>query len=149
MPKDNLDTLPPRFTFTLNPYKDFRLSRCPLCRKLTHMRKFALLIHIEGWGFLALGKTCRFCSPCELIIAHKDELEDELVHAFERINPEAIGQPYHVYGTVEKSRWKKSLGREPDELAESLKYVSPFKDQINLTIRGGWAPMEKPNRRKL
>jgi hypothetical protein len=42
---------------------------------------------------------------------------------------------------------EKSLGRWSDDLAESLKYVSPFKDQINLTIKGGWAPMEKPERK--
>jgi hypothetical protein len=32
-------------------------------------------------GILALGKDCRYCSLCELIICHRDELEDELVHS--------------------------------------------------------------------
>ena len=98
MPKDTVGKLSPRFTFILNPYKHARLSRCPLCQRPTHMRKFALLIHIEHGGFLALGKTCRYCSPCELIIAHQDELEDELVRTFEERAPEIIGNQYNVFG---------------------------------------------------
>ena len=75
MTKHTIGKLPPRYTFILNPYQDTRLSKCTICRKPTHMRKVALLIHIEEWGLLALGKTCRYCSHCELIIAHRDELE--------------------------------------------------------------------------
>lgn len=41
---------PPRYSFMLNRYSDVRLSKCPRCRKPTHLRKFALFIHIDGWG---------------------------------------------------------------------------------------------------
>lgn len=136
--------LPPRYTFILNPYKDTRVSRCPLCRKLTHMRKFALLIHIDGWGFLALGKTCRYCTPCELIIAHQDELEDELVGVFEDRAPHVIGNPYVVFGTQDKQRWKKSLGGEGDKLDQALEHAADFKDVLGLKMEGGWQPMKKP-----
>jgi hypothetical protein len=89
----SIGKLPSRYSFILNPYKNVRLSKCPRCQKPTHMRKFALLIHVDEWGLLALGKTCRYCTRCELIIAHKDELEDELVGVFERHAPEVIGKP--------------------------------------------------------
>jgi hypothetical protein len=141
MKKGKIGNLSPRFTFILNPYKDFRLSKCPLCHRPTHMRKFALLIHIEEWGLLAFGKTCRYCSPCELIIAHQDELEGELVRLFETHAPEVIGNPYLMLGTVENKRWKESLSRGGDELKQTLEHVSEFKKILDLKIEGGgWAP---------
>ncbi len=72
---------------------------------------------------------------------------DELVHTFERIEPEVIGRPLPCLWNCGKEPMEKSLGRWSDDLAESLKYVSPFKDQINLKIKGGWAPVEKPERK--
>jgi len=136
--------LTPRYKFILNPYDDFRLSKCPLCEKLTHMRKFALLIHIEGWGFLALGKTCRYCTPCELIITHQDELEDELVGIFENHAPEVIGNPYMAIGTVDKKLWKQSLGTRTMEQNQALQNLAPFKDVLTLKMEGGWQPVIEP-----
>lgn len=143
MKKNQIGKLPPRFTFILNPYDNARLSRCPLCQRPTHMRKFALLIHIEKWGLLALGKTCRYCTPCELIMAHSDELENEMVRIFDTVAPEVIGHPYVVFGTVEKQRWKESLGRGGDELAQALEHVADFKKVLGLKMEGGWQPMKK------
>ena len=116
------------------------MSRCPQCQHLTHMRKFALLIHIDEWGPLALGKTCRYCTPCEIIIAHTDELEDELVGVFERLAPEVIGRPYLVLGTVDKKRWKESLNQPGIGLRESLEYIAQFKKVSGLKMTGGWVP---------
>jgi hypothetical protein len=99
--KKRIGKLPPRYSFILNPYADVRLSKCPRCQKLTHLRKFALFIHIDKWGPMALGKTCRYCSRCELIMAHKDELEAQLEHSFSQIAPEVIGNEYLVLGTIE------------------------------------------------
>lgn len=144
--KGTVGKLPPRYTFILNPYNDARLSKCPLCQRPTHMRKFALLIHIEHGGLLALGKTCRYCSPCELIIAHQDELEDELVQVFESRAPEVIGNPYVVFGTVEKQRWKQSLGGVGIELTEGLKYAADFKKVLGLKMEGGWQPVKVSRR---
>ncbi len=143
MAKNNMRNFPERFTFILNPYKDTRLSACPMCRRPTHMRKFALLIHIEGLGFLALGKTCRYCSLCELIMAHQDELEDELVHTFETRSPEIIGNPYLVFGTVDIKWWKQSLGRREDSLTQMLEHVTQFKSIRELKMTGGWQPVKK------
>jgi hypothetical protein len=88
MAKKSIGKLPPRYSFILNPYADVRLSKCPRCQKLTYLRKFALFIHIDAWGPMALGKTCRYCSRCELIMAHQDELEAQLAHSFSQIAPE-------------------------------------------------------------
>ena len=148
MTKESKRKFPERFTFILNPYKDTRLSACPMCRRPTHMRKFALLIHVEGSGFLALGKTCRYCSPCELIMAHQDELEDELVQVFENRSPDIIGNPYIVYGTVEKKWWTQSLGQSGGSLDQMLEHVFLFKSRRNLKMTGGLQPVEKsrPNK---
>ena len=91
MAKPTLGKLPPRYKLIINQYSDVRLSRCPVCRKLTHSRKFALFIHIDDWGPITLGKTCRYCTPCELVMIHKDELERELAGSFQRLAPAAIG----------------------------------------------------------
>lgn len=144
MKKDRIGKLPPRFTFILNQHEQTRLSKCPLCQRPTHMRKFALLIHIEDWGLLTLGKTCRYCTPCELIIAHKDELEDELVGVFERHAPEVIGNPYFVLGTVDKERWKASLGQGGQLVSQLLEHMADFKKMLDLKLGGGWKPMKKP-----
>jgi len=92
--KKRIGKLPPRYSFILNSYTDVRLSKCPRCQKLTHLRKFALFIHIDAWGPMALGKTCRYCSRCELIMAHQDELEAQLAHSFSQMAPEVIGNEY-------------------------------------------------------
>ncbi|HEX2208026.1 MAG TPA: hypothetical protein VHG93_10125 [Longimicrobium sp.] len=83
---------------------EVRWSRCPRCEKLTHYRKFPLLIHIDGVGLLTLGKTCRYCTPCEFIIANQSELEEQLVITCEeRGFPEQVGNPYTVFATVERA----------------------------------------------
>jgi hypothetical protein len=149
MAKTRSGKLPPRYSFILNSYKDFRLSKCPLCQQLTHMRKFALLIHIDQAGLMALGKTCGYCTPCELIIAHQDELEDELVHIFESRAPDVIGNPYLVLGTVDKKWWKESLDRGGDPITEALDHVADFKRVLDLKIEGGgWMPVPESKAKK-
>jgi len=107
------------------------------------MRKFAVLIHVEEAGFLALGKTYRYCTPCELIIAHQDELEDELVGVFEHRAPHVIGNPYVVFGTVDKKRWKESLGPGGFKLDKALEHAADFKDVLGLTLESRWQPIKK------
>lgn len=105
-------------------------------------RKFALLIHIEGDDLTILGKTCRYCPACELIIAHQNELEAELAIAFSPRAPGLVGNPYLILGTVELKAWRQGLQRSP-----SLEYIrertAEFKRYIKLSVDpGGW----KPNR---
>ena len=127
--------------FILNPYSDERLSKCPKCHRPTHLRKFALLIHIDEWGPMALGKTCRYCTRCELIIAHQDELEAQLAESFSSIAPDVIGNKYMVLGTVDKRIWQSGLQGSGRQLGEVLKHTADFKTVLDLKVEpGGWYP---------
>jgi hypothetical protein len=132
--------LPPRYTFALNPYRDVRFSKCPKCERPTHLRKFPLLIHIDSWGLMTLGKTCRYCSRCELIIAHQDELESVLAALLSKLAPEVVGNKYLVFGTVERKIWKKGM-EDSSTLGETRQYAADFKKYVTLEVDyGGWRP---------
>jgi len=132
MTRKRLGRLRPRYRFALNPFPEVRWSSCPRCRKLMHARKFPLLIHIGDAGLLVLGKTCRYCTPCEFIIAHQHELEEQLVYACEqREQHEAIGNPYLVLGTVDRKFWQKSL-REASSYEELFQHTSDIKKHYTL-----------------
>jgi len=107
-PKPRFGKLPPRYRFALNPFAEVRWSRCPRCEKLMHARKFALLIAFSDFEFLTLGKTCRYCTPCELIIAHQHEMEDEIA-IFRASHPgHGLGE-WFVLGTGDRKTWETSL----------------------------------------
>jgi hypothetical protein len=67
--------LPRKHNFVLNPYPDERVSRCPYCEQKTGQRKVPLFIHIDPHYPIALNYTCRYCKSCDLLIAHKHEIE--------------------------------------------------------------------------
>lgn len=126
--------LKPRYRFALNPFPEVRWSRCPRCEKLTHARKFPLLIHIAGLGLLTLGKTCRYCTPCEFIVADQVELEEQLVIACEeRGRSEKIGSPYTVIATVEHAWWKESLKHHQLNMDDLRAHASDIKQYFELS----------------
>jgi hypothetical protein len=143
MAKGRIGGRPPRYSFILNPYVDVRLSKCPQCDRPTHPRKFALFIHVDGCRPLVLGKTCRYCTRCELIVAHQDELEAELAHSLGRIAPEAVGGEYLVIGTMDRKAWQQGLRSAP-EVATSLEHVAEFRKILDLKVEGGWGPPDRP-----
>jgi len=148
MTDTRIGKLTPRYSFMLNQYPEERLSKCPRCGKPTHQRKFPLFIHIEDWGPMVLGKTCKYCAKCELIIAHKHELEAELAYVFSRIAAEKIGNEYLVIGTVDKNMWEEGVKGGKPELEETLKKIADFKNVYNLTIEpGGWYPADDKNKK--
>jgi len=126
-----LGQLPPRYSFALNPYEDIRCSKCPQCNRATYPRKFPLLIHIDGFGAVVLGKTCRYCPKCEFIIAHQDELEHELVAMFLERAPEIIGNDYDVLGTVDNKVWRQGM-LKPGTLEDVLPHTADIKQYITL-----------------
>lgn len=129
----------PRYSFLLNAHPDQRLSSCPKCRRPTHARKFALFVSVKGYGPLVLGKTCKFCTPCELILCDQAELEAELVVAFEKIGPEHIGNEYLVLGTFDKNAWKQGVKGKPVALDQSTDYLADFVKYYDLEVDpGGW-----------
>ncbi len=143
MAKKRLGKLPPRYRFALNPYKDFRWSKCPKCGRLTYMRKFPLLIHIDGFGLLTLGKTCRYCPKCEFIIAHQDDLEHVMAEIFSESHPDVVGNWYLVIGTVEKKAWQVGM-IEPMTMQEIRNYTADIKEYLVLEYEpGGWAPPDR------
>lgn len=139
--KKRLGKQPSRHDFILNPYEGLRLSKCPKCDRPTHKRKFALFIAVDGFGPIALGKTCRFCTRCDLLMVHQDELEHELAVAFEARAPDVIGNEYAVLGTVDKRVWRKSLEGEAGGDVDPMAHVSDFKKELTLGYDpGGWRP---------
>ncbi len=141
MANTRIGKLPPRYSFMLNNHAEVRLSRCPKCRKVTHSRKFALVIHIDEWGPMALGKTCRYCSRCEIVMVQRAELEEELAKSFSQMAPQVIGNDYLVLGTMEKKIWREGLDGEAKPLAGMLKHMADFKHQYELDYKpGGWYP---------
>ena len=137
MANTRIGKLPPCYSFMLNPHADVRLSKCPKCRKLTHLRKFALFIHIDAWGPMAYGKTCRYCSRCELVMVQRAELEAELANGFSRIAPQVIGNDYLVLGTMEKKIWRQRLDGKAKPLARMLEHVADFSRHYELESQPG------------
>jgi hypothetical protein len=139
--------LPPRYGFMLNPFPQTRLSRCPKCERLTFPRKFALLIHVEGWGPYVQGKTCKYCARCELIMCQQDELEEQLTQAFLRLGPDLVGNEYVVLGTVATRVWKRAVRGATPGLGEALEHVAQFKGYHDLRYDpGGWRHADAPPR---
>jgi hypothetical protein len=125
----------------LNPHAEARLSKCPKCQKVTYLRKFALFIHIDEWEPMVLGKTCRYCSRCEMVIVHQAELEAELAHSMSQRAPQIIGNDYLVLGTMEKKIWQKALDEKDKPLVEMLEHMADFKHHYELEYKPrGWHP---------
>jgi hypothetical protein len=142
-----LGKLKPRYRFALNPFPDVRWSRCPRCDKLMHDRKFPLLIAFANGTFLAQGKTCRYCTPCELIIAHQHEIEAEM-EVFREVNPKVVGVKYMVVGTVERKTWVRSL-HAPMDLDELLAHSSDIKHPMIIhDPRCVWGPADSQRKER-
>jgi hypothetical protein len=131
MAKKQFGQLPPRYTFALNPYPNARFSKCPKCGRATYPRKFPLLIHVDKAGPFVLGKTCKYCSKCEFIITHQDELESTLAAIFAEREPTVMGNDYFVLGTVDKKAWRQRLDHE-GTIDEILPYTADIKEYATL-----------------
>ncbi len=135
--------MPPRYRLYLNPYSEYRFTRCPICDKLTKWRKFPLVIHIEPEEFLVLNKHCRFCPDCDLLIVHQDELEAEMAEHMSKRDPSVIGNDYILLGTMEPPAWREGR-QQAKQLTDALKYIADFKEQVSFTVRpAGWYPIDE------
>jgi hypothetical protein len=136
--------LPPRYSFILNPYPDMRISSCPFCERKTGQRKLPLMIHVSPQHPVALNYTCRYCQHCDLLVAHKHEIEHLLTGVFSQLNPEVIGNEYLILGTMEKQAWQENM-RHPKPPAEMFPHISQFADyykELRVT-RPGWYPRDQ------
>jgi len=144
--RKQLGSLKPKYSFILNPYPDRRISSCPLCEHKTGQRKIPLLINIDPSDFLALNYTCRYCKDCDLLIAHKHEIEHLLTNLFRQYDPEVIGNDYLIIGTVEKETWREG-SKQPLSMDEMLPYASNFAtyyNELRLTQPGWYGPNQEP-----
>lgn len=128
---------PPRYRFFLNPYLDMRFSKCPQCSNKMGLRKLPLFIHINPNQPLLLNKTCRYCSHCDLLIAHQDELDYLITSAFPALNPETVSSQYLVIGTVDRADWKRINQNKPS-IQAAIGALHDFKDVVIFKLMGGW-----------
>jgi hypothetical protein len=134
--------LPARYKFFLNPYSDIRFTRCPQCEGKTSQKKVPLMIHIDPQYPVNLNYTCRYCPKCDILIAHRDEIEGHLHRLFSERAPEVIGNDYMVMGTTERAYWKEGFTK-PHLPPEALANLHGFKEYLNFERTGGWLPNEK------
>ena len=133
----------PRYRFILNPYEDVRFTTCPICQGKTRQRKAPLLIHIDPQALLALNKVCRYCPPCDLLIAHQDEVERSLALLHVHRKPDSARSNYLVLGTLDRSNWRQTTkalkaGQDPGNMIE---WLHDFKEVLIIEVDyGGWRP---------
>jgi hypothetical protein len=136
-PMPQLGKQPPQYRFFLNPYQDMRWTKCPQCEQKMHQRKLPLVIHIDPACLLSLNKTCRYCPHCDLLIGHKDDVEQFLAAFFTAQQPEMVGNDYLVVGTVERAIWKRGT-QQLLTLQETLDELHDFKEVVTFKVTGGW-----------
>ena len=134
--------LPPQYTFILNPYGEYRFTRCPGCEQKMKQRKLPLFIYVDPVDPVVLNKTCRYCPDCDLLLAHQDELEHLLAALFSELDPSVIGNDYQIVGTVERKAWREGV-RQPKGIAEMLEHLHKFEEVETVRVRpGGWYPAD-------
>ena len=128
---------PGRYRFFLNPYSDARFTRCPQCGNQTKQRKLPLVVHIDPMQLLAINKTCRYCPYCDLLIAHKNDLERFLADMLPQFRPELVGNDYLVMGTADKKDIEFAHGRE-NSVEQALAALHAFKEVVIFKPAPSW-----------
>ena len=100
-------------------------------------RKLPLFIHIDPTQPLLLNKTCRYCSHCELLIAHQDELDHLITRAFPALDPETVSNQYLVIGTVDRTDWKQ-IDQNKLSAQATIEALHDFKEVVIFTPMDGW-----------
>jgi len=126
---------PPRYRFLLNPFRNRRFAVCPDCERRTLLRKVPLVIHVDPRNPVAINKSCRYCPPCDLLIAHQDEVEAELAAIFIRRAPELVGSSYLALGTLDRDVWKQGVA-EPLPFEALLEHLHDFVEVLELRRAG-------------
>ena len=134
--------LPSQYTFILNPYAEYRFTRCPGCERKMRQRKLPLFIHVDPMNSVVLNYTCRYCPDCDLLIAHQDQIEELLAALFAEYDPSVIGNDYLVMGTVERKAWREGM-KQPTDIPEMLEHLHVFKEAQHVRVQpGGWYPAD-------
>lgn len=144
--RSGFGALPPKYGFVFNPYPDRRISRCPICEGRTGQRKVPLIIHVDPLHLIALNYTCRYCGECDLLIAHKHEVEHLLTALFVQREPAAVGNEYLVLGTLEKGAWRRGM-KQPEWVEETRAHIHDFRtyyQELRLTQPGWYRADQAP-----
>lgn len=96
---DELDPAGP--SFFLNPYDNWRHTRCPRCDAKTRPRRRNVVILIDPNALCLTGTDCRYCPDCDLLIAHADLIQQSLTHLMRPSMPDIVGTDYVVLGMIE------------------------------------------------
>jgi len=134
-PPKRLGKQSPRYRFLLNPFRDRRFAVCPDCEGRTLLRKVPLVIHVDPINPVALNKSCRYCLACDLLIAHQDEVEQQLAALLSKRAPELIGNDYLVLGTLDRDVWKRGVA-EPLAIQEMVEQLHDFVEVLELRRAG-------------
>jgi len=73
-------------------------------------------------------------SHCDLLIAHRDEVEAHLTRLFTQVRPEVIGNDYLVIGTLDRADWKRGL-QKPLAYAEIEEVLHDFNNVWHFELR--------------
>lgn len=131
----------PMYKFMINPYPDIRVWKCPVCDAKMGQRTLPLVIHVDPQYLIALNYANRYCKQCDLLVAHKDQIEEHLTNLFSRNAPAAIGNDYLILGTLEKKIWREST-KNPLMPREAIPHVHDFAEHFRelRVTRAGWFP---------
>lgn len=149
-----MDLEPFASRFFLNPYLSERFKQCPSCGDPTYPRNRTLLIQIARDVVLPVSTTCEYCSHCDLLIAHRREIETELddVSDFEEdFGPDA---PILVLGMLDRTRLRQDAMDlfDPDELLEAFRPAGRYVHYIRGEDAEGnriWVEQEAPEGRSI
>lgn len=122
----------PRYNFFLNIFPDTRFTTCPQCGGKTQARKIPLVIHVNPHLSMVLEKICRYCETCDLLIAHRDQLEEQLINNLLMIDPEVIGNDYLVIGTLDRVEWNRIKDKE-QSFGDIVEYLHDFKEVVTFS----------------
>jgi hypothetical protein len=96
---------------------------------------------------MTLNMSGPYCPACDLIILHKDKVEDLLTRSFIERDPSIIGNNYLIMGVVDRAYWRKAstVGATHQELFDSLHV---FENVVQFEVHYGWMPDDDPKEEK-
>jgi hypothetical protein len=132
-----------RYLFYLNPFEEYKWTRCPNCNAKTKLRKYCLVIAFgekskSGTTFLTLNKSCKFCPECELVIASKFEIESHLYQLCAESGRHYVADDFFIFGTMDRKDWLQQQ-QKPTDFDAFEKAIHPFVDALEFEVKpGGW-----------
>jgi hypothetical protein len=118
-----MDLEPFASRFFLNPYPSERFKQCPSCGDPTYPRNRTLLVQIASDTVMPVSTTCEYCSNCDLLIAHRREIETELNDISDAEVEFGVDAPILVLGMLDRTRLRQDPMDlfDPDELLEAFR----------------------------